>query len=113
MRSATKKHTGKDEAYLEYIRSLPCTICAEGLDPQPSITESAHTGPHGLSQKSADRTAIPLCAQHHREGGASLHKLGGRFWVVHNIDRDELIADLNLAYEAQNYSAQNAGGTAA
>ncbi len=96
MRSATKNHTGRDPAYLKFIRSLPCAVCPLGR--QWTITEAAHTGPHGLSQKSDDHTAIPLCAGHHREGRFSLHTLGKEFWRHYQVEREELIRELRLLY---------------
>jgi hypothetical protein len=43
-------------AYLQWIRTLPCSVCRT-----TRAVEAAHTGPHGLSQKSSDLCAIP-CA---------------------------------------------------
>lgn len=59
--------------YLRWIRTLPCAVCRA-----TRAVEAAHTGPHGLSQKSSDLCAIPLCARHHRTGDDSYHKLGPR-----------------------------------
>ena len=41
--------------YLQWIRTLPCSVCRTSR-----AVEAAHTGPHGLSQKSSDLCAIPL-----------------------------------------------------
>jgi hypothetical protein len=58
--------------------------------------EAAHTGPHGLGQKSPDSTAIPLCATHHRTGIDSYHRLGARkFAEIHNLDIRAIVAGLN------------------
>jgi hypothetical protein len=67
-----------------------------------SRTEAAHVGVRGLGQKSSDRSAIPLCAEHHRLGRDSHHRLGKRFWEHHGLDRDALIAELNRRYEEEN-----------
>lgn len=115
MRSARSKGK-KDPTYLEWIRSLPCTVCLLdavvartssrgygfcGTTAQSSPTEAAHTGPRGLSAKSDDRTAIPLCGhEHHREGKQSHHKLGKKFFEHHHIDRDALVAELNKQYDS-------------
>lgn len=101
----------KDAKYLNYIRSLPCTICAllAGLIEanhgvyllhQRSKTEAAHVGERGLSQKCSDRETIPLCCEHHREGKYSQHKLGKKFWEYWKLDRDELVSELQRVYEA-------------
>lgn len=105
MRSATRKKTGRDPDYLEFIRSLPCWLCellmANGLlDKQSSVTEAAHVGNRGLSQKCPDREAIPLCAEHHREGHQAAHILGKNFWAHWGLVRDVLIEELNAVYES-------------
>lgn len=101
----------KDPAYLEWIRTLPCAICilpwrftqsgCSYSNTQKSPTEAAHTGPRGLSNKSDDRSAIPLCGElHHREGKESHHKLGKKFFEHHHIDCDALVAELNKQYDS-------------
>ena len=58
--------------------------------------EAAHTGPHGLSQKSSDWSAIPLCARHHRTGNDSYHRLGPRkFAEVHQLNAPAIVAHLS------------------
>jgi hypothetical protein len=117
MRSATRKKTGRDARYLEWIRSLPCVCCfvvlwsdiLAGLQSWESLmdvfarqhrgTESAHIGERGLSQKCPDREAAPLCGWHHRTGPESHHRLGKKFWAKWGIDRDELIRKLNERFD--------------
>ncbi len=68
---------------------------------QITTTEAAHTGPHGIGQKSNDTTAIPLCGwAHHREGAESIHKLGRNFFAHHGIDREEIIKRLVAEFES-------------
>ena len=77
--------------YLQWIRTLPCTVCRT-----TRAIEAAHTGPHGLSQKSSDWSAIPLCAKHHRTGDDSYHKLGPReFSEVHHLNISAVVARLS------------------
>ena len=72
----------RNPEYLRWIRTLPCSVCRT-----TRAVEAAHTGPHGLSQKSSDLSAIPLCAWHHRTGNDSYHKLGPRkFAEVHQLN---------------------------
>lgn len=97
MRSATKKKTGRDPAYLAWIRKQPCA--AKGATRCSGPIAAHHAGSHGISQKAGDRTAIPLCAGHHQFGYQALHVMGKAFWTRHGLDRIELIANLNLAYE--------------
>jgi len=76
--------------YLRWIRTLPCSVCRT-----TRAVEAAHTGPHGLSQKSSDWSAIPLCARHHRTGDDSYHKLGPRkFSEVHHLNIPAIVASL-------------------
>ena len=109
----------RDPKYLAWIRTLPCVCCYRALfvgsmafadfwmsywyggmwPRQPS--EAGHTGPHGLSQKSHDRSAIPLCGEHHRTGKASYERLGKKFWVFWGLDRIELTKELVARYEAE------------
>ncbi len=112
MRSATRKRTGKDPAYLIFVRSLSCVCCDKCSTIElmklehdhgntVCLTEAAHTGKRGLSQKAPDREAIPLCKWHHTEGPESHHRLGKAFWNKWGIDRDELIAELQSRYEKE------------
>ena len=81
----------RNPRYLEWIRTLPCSVChrTRGI-------EAAHTGPHGLGQKSSDMSAIPLCARHHRTGDDSYHKLGPRkFAEVHQLNIRAMVARLS------------------
>jgi hypothetical protein len=81
----------RDSRYLQWIRTLPCLVCRATRN-----IEAAHTGPHGLGQKSPDSTAIPLCTRHHRIADDCYHKLGpGKFAQVHNLDIPGIVAALN------------------
>ena len=85
----------RDAKYLAWIRTQPCATEVVHF----GRIEAAHVGPRGLSQKCSDREAIPLCSWHHRFGQLSYHRIGKRFWKVHNLDREQLIADLNRRYD--------------
>lgn len=81
----------RNSAYLRWIRSLPCSVCRTRWQ-----VEAAHTGPHGMGQKSSDLSAIPLCARHHRTGNDSYHKLGPlKFADVHRLSIGEIVARLS------------------
>jgi hypothetical protein len=93
MRSATKKKTGKSAAYLAWIHGHPCIV--ETCRRLP--VEAAHIGPRGLSTKVPDWQALPLCHRHHEQ----LHALGPkRFWELHALDPEALIALFNAQFEA-------------
>jgi hypothetical protein len=80
----------RNPGYLRWIRSLPCAVCRT-----TRAVEAAHTGPHGLGQKSSDLSAIPLCGRHHRTGDDSYHRLGPRkFAEVHQLDIRAIVARL-------------------
>lgn len=81
----------RNPEYLKWIRTLPCAVCrvTRGV-------EAAHTGPHGLGQKSSDLSAIPLCARHHRTGPDSYHTLGPRkFAEAHRLNVPAIVARLS------------------
>jgi len=81
----------RNPGYLRWIRTLPCAVCRT-----TRAVEAAHTGPHGISQKSSDLSAIPLCARHHRTGDDAYHKLGPRrFAEVHQVNVQEIVARLS------------------
>jgi hypothetical protein len=81
----------RSPGYLQWIRSLPCSVCRT-----TRAVEAAHTGPHGIGQKSSDLAAIPLCAKHHRTGNDSYHKLGPRkFAELHQLNIRSIVARLS------------------
>ena len=103
MRSATKNKTGKDKGYLAFLHTLPCVIPHGGLlhcVNEARIMDAAHLGAHGLSQKAPDRQAVPMCRFHHQTGAQALHKIGPKkFWKLHGLDPEEIIAKLNARYD--------------
>ena len=85
----------RNPRYLAWIRSQPCCVC--GIT---RTIEAAHTGPHGLGQKSPDSSAIPLCRNHHRTGTDSYHQLGPRkFAQIHSLDLRAIVRRLNAKPE--------------
>jgi hypothetical protein len=59
-----------DEAYLRFIRTLPCVIC--GDDTTVEAAHVAYSDPSvgkrstGMAEKSHDKYALPVCGEHHR-----------------------------------------------
>ena len=87
----------RDPLYLRFIRMLPCVVCLKTYG-----IEAAHTGPHGIGQKSSDRSCLPLCRVHHRTGNDSLHKLGPvRFAEAHGLDIPALIKRFNQFFDSK------------
>ena len=81
----------RNPKYLAWIRTLPCLVCGRAVG-----VEAAHTGPHGVGQKSTDTAAIPLCVQRHRTGRGSYHRLGRRsFEQRFQLDIRAVVARLN------------------
>ncbi len=108
-----------DERRLDWIRCLPCIICfawlftdlafaiveavsISGTSREHWISEAAHVGDRGLSQKCSARETVPLCAVCHRTGIEAHHgKLGKGWWAHHRLERDQVIKELNRWYERQ------------
>lgn len=72
----------RDEAYLDLIRALPCLHC--GMEPSEAahvrMASAAHGKASGLGKTPADRWALPLCSEHHRNARDAQHKRGERLW---------------------------------
>lgn len=77
----------RDNKHLDFIRSLPCCICGDD-----TTTEAAHIrvaslangkNATGMSEKSSDKWALPLCGKHHREQHTMAEL---KFWAKYNID---------------------------
>ena len=73
----------RSEDYKRWIRSWPCLVCATRRQ-----IEASHTGPHGLGQKAADTSCVPLCKKHHAE----LHQGVQDFQERHQIELANVIA---------------------
>lgn len=84
----------RDRAYLKWIRSLPCFLCATEFH-----VEAAHIGIRAFGRKCPDRETAPLCRWCHRTGPNSLHKIGKQFWSLYGFDRTELIRNFNEQYQ--------------
>jgi hypothetical protein len=77
----------KNEAHLEWLRSLPCCVCGNEIQ-----TEAAHIRAGeifygkrttGKSEKPSDIWALPLCGPHHREQHKGEEMT---FWASHCIN---------------------------
>ena len=82
----------RDREYLCFIKKLPCVVCLKTWWVDP-----AHTGPHGLGQKSSDLDCIPLCRAHHEE----FDKCQWRFAFRHHLDTPALIEMFNHFYQTK------------
>lgn len=79
----------RDPDYRRFVKALPSAVSGRyGCDP-------AHTGAHGIGQKSSDLSCIPLTRVEHREYDANPIA----FCEKHGLNLPKLIARLNRAYE--------------
>jgi hypothetical protein len=83
-RRVTRPGPGRDEAYLEAVRKLPCFIASGDCE---GDVVAHHAGP-----KSNDSTCVPLCWKHHgnwhdaRGPFVALDKQGRRMWAESAIE---------------------------
>lgn len=71
-----KNPPARSAAFLDYVRSQVCAAWDADGNHCGGVTEAAHLGITGLSSKSSDFLAVPLCSEHHRTGSGSLHSVG-------------------------------------
>ena len=82
----TKTKTERDKAYLEYIRTLPCSV--RRCKHTPSIYH--HVDGWGTGMKCSDYLTIPLCFQHHAE----VHRGKKTFADKYHLDVYDIISTL-------------------
>jgi len=82
----------RDAEYRRFIKRLPCVGCGKTwwIDP-------AHTGPHGIGQKSDDYSCIPLCRTHHQE----YDQCPWKFAFKYRLDIPALIEMFNSFYQTK------------
>src|ERR1035437_65666 len=93
--SSTRKGPPRDQAYLAWIRTLPCIACdIEGR------SEAAHTGTDGgMSMKASDYSCVPLCADCHRQAPNAYHRAGkGAFEERHGLSFVRIVERLNAEW---------------
>lgn len=82
----------RDEGYKRFIKMLPCIACLNTWHIDP-----AHTGQHGLGQKSSDLSCIPLCRPCHDQYGAD----PVAFTERHRLDIPVLIGMFNSFWQTK------------
>lgn len=96
MSLAQRQPRVEDPAYLAYLRTLPCLICARPGPNDPAHLRSAalQYGKRltGMAEKSDDRWALPLCRHHHAEQHRN-NEL--RWWARYGIP-DPFAVAMNL-----------------
>lgn len=67
VKKKNKKKSEKD--HLERVVSLGCVVCRNlGYGPTPAMAHHILTG-QGMSQRAGHFCVIPLCSDHHQNGG--------------------------------------------
>jgi hypothetical protein len=83
--------------YRRFIAAMPCAVCRSRKG-----VEAAHTGSHGIAEKSDDRQTIPLCIRHHRLDTFALDKVGPEiFSEMQRIEIPKLIEKFNRLFDEQ------------
>ena len=96
--SPTRKGPPRDQAYLGWIREMPCIAC--GIEGR---SVAAHTGTDGgMSQKASDYSCVPLCADCHTQAPGAYHRAGrGTFERRHGLSFAGAVARLNREWQAR------------
>jgi hypothetical protein len=88
--AAPRKDAGdRDASYLAMVRQCPCLHC--GMEPSETahvrMASAAHGKASGMQKQPADKWALPLCAEHHRNARNAQHKQSeAAFWADLGID---------------------------
>lgn len=95
----------RDNAYLAWIRRLPCVCCGSVQRVEAAHVRAGYPtagwAPTGMAQKPDDCRTVPLCADDHREGPDAQHRSNERsWWSARGIDPPDLCDALRRAYEA-------------
>lgn len=92
MLSQPKQTVERDEKYLQFVRSLPCTVCNH-----PAPSHAHHHPPAGQSStglKTSDYRTVPLCGTRCHD---LLHCVGRHtFWAGVNVEL--IISQLNASF---------------
>jgi hypothetical protein len=57
-----------EKAYLHAVASLGCVVCREAGYNTPAVIHHIRAG-QGMSQRAGNALVIPLCPEHHNQGG--------------------------------------------
>lgn len=96
--SPMRRGPPRDQAYLAWIREMPCLACGtEGR------SEAAHTGDDGgMSMKASDYSCVPLCSDCHTLAPDAYHRIGKRaFERTHRLCFSSIVSQLNRDRQAR------------
>lgn len=88
-RGSQKRPREKTATHLDFIRELPCLICAAEAEAAHIRMGAPTLGKRetGAAEKPSDKYTVPLCPQHHRLGNDSQHAHGeARWWQTVGIN---------------------------
>jgi len=94
----------RDEAFLRYVRTLPCTACGHAPPSQAahirfSDAATGNLNP-GVGAKPSDSRAVPLCSGCHLDDNDAQHRVGERkFWARVGKNPYEIAASLYATFE--------------
>ena len=84
--------TKREKAYLDRVASLGCVVCRNhGYGDTPAQIHHIRTG-QGMSQRASNYLVIPLCPQHHTDGGkgVAIHAGQQSFEAIYGSELDLL-----------------------
>ena len=68
----------REKAYMDRVASLGCVVCRnQGYGDTPAQIHHIRAG-QGMSQRAPNTLVIPLCPQHHTDGGHGVAVHAGR-----------------------------------
>jgi hypothetical protein len=107
-----------DHDYIVWLHTRPCSACVALRMAQKTPTEAAHPKfgiggrrrEFGMSERSHDRFAVPLCSGHHRILKNAEHNKGQRrFWDELGVDVEEHAEELYGLYSSEVLAGERRG----
>ena len=92
--------TKREKSHLGRVAALGCVVCRNlGFGPTPASVHHIRAG-QGMSQRASDYLTIPLCPEHHTDGGkgVAIHAGQQAFEAIYGSELDLLaqtIGDLS------------------
>ena len=102
----------KDAAYLNWIRTLPCTACGKHGPSQAAHIRSGYSEAGwrstGMAEKPSDWRTAPLCRDCHLDGPKAQHRTGeASWWRELGIYPPDLCRDLMERFQQEVENGQD------
>ena len=84
--------TKREKAYMDRVAALGCVVCRNlGYGETPAQIHHIRHG-QGMAQRSSNHLVIPLCPQHHTDGGkgVAIHAGQQAFEAIYGSELDLL-----------------------